>query len=288
MPTKPRLYDVLDTLGEAISAAVNAGLVDAELTCPGQTYNGHAVTTKLAAILSNLNGNHAVVLWPLAARPTTRYSSSEFPKVTPPTVNLTREIAENVITFGGTVNGTYNVHTVLGNYADAFVQTTNGQTPAQVAAAVAAAINTLDLAGITAMAVGTAMTIDGVDVFECNIGGTGSIQRTVGLQTRLIQVSVYAPDPDTRTVVGQAVIDNIGTTDDHCLLMSDGQALNIFLGQGESFVEKAQSSYSAFEWHIFFEVEYPITQTHAATQVGVIETIPVKNGQTFATIYNGG
>lgn len=290
MPVKPRILDVLDTLIVAISAATNSGLTSQGLTCPGQTYSGHAISTKLASILSQLNGNHANVLWPLAARPTTRFNSRDQAQVTKPIVMLTATISNSVITLAGAVGGAYNVHVIVDGLADAFVQTAGGQEVDDVAGLVADAINALGYVGVEASAVGPAVSVTGANLLQCNIGGTGSKTLEVGRVDRLIQVSIYAPDPDTRSVIGDAIQTQVGTADNHSLTLSDGQALYVMNGQGEALVEKAQSSYSAFEWHQFYEVSYPLTRTLPATQIGAVKSVVSVNAlnATPVTVFSGG
>jgi hypothetical protein len=65
---KPRLIDVLDTLGTAMQAALNNANISLVQIGPGQ-----AISTELAQVIAQGNGNSFVALWPLKETDVTRY-----------------------------------------------------------------------------------------------------------------------------------------------------------------------------------------------------------------------
>jgi hypothetical protein len=273
----PRLLDVLDALITAISAAINDAQIpqDDELA-PGQTVAGWAVTTELTKILSLGQMNHLVVLWPLKPMKGAVYSSNDpYCQVpTPPTVGLTAAVTvvggAYHIQFGGSVAGVYNIHSIVDG-ADALVTTSNAESLPAVATAVAAAITDLDLSGVSANATGSLVVVTGAFDLACNVGGTGSIAREVDRVTRLIQVTTYAPSPEARTLIDDAIVGRLGTTETDFLTLSDGQALYVRnTYAGEYLNEKAQLSYSAYQAVSLFKVEYPIMVASPATQIGAI------------------
>lgn len=269
----PRLIDALDTLGVAISAAINAAQIPADPgLAPGQTVEGWAVTTELTKILAQNGLNHLVVLWPLKSKNETIWNAEDTQISSPPTVDLTVTNEDGTLTFAGTIPAVYNVHIVFGTIGDVLVQTTAAQTLDDLASAVAAAINAADLPGTSAEASGAAVPVTSPFPFVCNIGGTGSVTQEIMRVSRLVQVSVYAPNPMTRTLIADAILGAIGTAKirERIYPMSDGQALEVFY-MDDDMREKAQSSYSAFEHHIWYRCRYPVTLALPATQIGAIK-----------------
>lgn len=295
---KPRLTDVLDTLIVAITDAVNAANIqnDQNRQIAFQCGGGNVIATKLATILGKQHGNSAIAVWPLPARNAERYNPENTAQYTPQAVDLhaTVNASAQTITFSGSADTAYNVHSVINGIADAYVAVSQGDSLSTIATAVAAAITGLDLPGISASAVGDVVTWVG-DIFDldCNVGGTiGTWQREVMRIARPIQVTVYSPDPVTRTAIGDVIQSSIGTADvaSHFLVMSDGQPLYVRFGMraGDKLVEAAQDSYSAFEDHIVFDTEYPITVTSTVVQVGAIVNTTVVNNNAPVTAYIGG
>jgi hypothetical protein len=278
-----QLDDVLTTLGQAISAAINA----AGFAPPGQTFKGQILSTELAKILGKGQGNYAIALFPGADVNETCYSPGDRPVPTPAPQTLTVSQEGDQLTFGGTLNvdDPVNVHMLLNGHSfvvqypslvcwlDAVVievPTGSAGTIAEFVATIAADINAAAISGVTATAVEDTLTTDGLHALSATIAGVGSVQYEVGRFKQLVQVSVYAPDPLTRLQVGDAIRRRVGSASAHVLTLSDGitQCPN-FLAGGK-LVEKAQSSYGAFEWHFGFDVTYPIVEVVETYEVGVV------------------
>jgi hypothetical protein len=290
MPVKPRLNDVLDTLNVAISEAVRVGIASAGITSSGQVVDGNAVATELGNIISKLQGNGLVALWPLNETDATRWSPEEGQQYAPPDPLLIRTIVANIITFAGVpppAGSTYNVHTLV-NGVDAYAQAVSTDTVDSIATKVATAVNALALPGVTASASAEAVTVAGAYKLSCNIGATGSLKRTVANIRHPILATVYAPDPKTRSVIGDAIRMAVGTSDTHWFTMSDGEQLYVEIGSASHLREKAQSSYSAFEYHLVFETEYAITPVIQVSQVGAFENaLDVAQNTQAQTVWVG-
>lgn len=313
LPTpKPRMIDVLDTLGAAIQAACTANCP----IIPHQVGPGWVLSTQLAEILAQGNGNSATALWPLPETDASRFSSNEGQIYTPPTVTLFATVAAAgfneamdsglgfydsdqgafdllpgpgssfIVTFTG-IPMACNVHTVINTVGDAFIQPTAEMALSDVANALCAAVIALDVPGITALASGPSVVIGGALTVECNIGGIGYLERVVAQVRRPIQASIYSPDPTTRTILFEVMRSYIGTNDSHWLTMSDGQLLYVEIGSRSMPVEKAQSSYSAFEYHMVFETEYPVTTLTPVAVLGVVENEITENNSEPETVYVG-
>jgi hypothetical protein len=301
--SKPRLLDVLDTMIDAISAVCNASPVVGDY--PGQTVAGWAVTTELTKILALGGNNYLTVLWPLKPSIGPIYSPNDpfcnYYDI--PTSSLTATVTQQnqdtigggggfdvsgafdiagfdigetpifEIDFEGTIGTTsQNVVTVLGNAAQCLVATTSDETTTDLATRVAAAINAAGVSTVFALAINQFVFVTGVQQLACNVGVVGSLTTEVDRITRAIQVITYAPSYMPRCQVDDAITQGLGTTETMWLELSDGQAMHVRrCGGHEQYVEKAQSSYSAFEAHTFFMVEYPTTVVTPVVQIGVVK-----------------
>lgn len=283
MTAKPRLTDVLDTIGTAIAVAINS----AGITTPCQVGPGTVVSTQIAEILAQGAGNSVVALWPLPANNDERFSPIDGAITVMPVPTLVASVSAEVITFSG-IPEVCNVHTVINHAADALVVPAVGQTLAQVAANVASAVNALALPGVSASASGAQVTFSGAFDLFCNVGVDGTYTQEVMRISRGVQATVYSPDPLTRTTIADAIISLVGTALVHWYTLSDGQPLYVRFNMraGDKLEERAQASYSAYEECIVFETQYPITVTSIVTPVGVVELVSANNAPV--TSYIGG
>lgn len=278
----PRLQDAMNTLSNAVSAAIN----NAGVTYPGITPDaGWPVVTELVKALSPGSNAYFVAVFPLGSpKNVTRYSAYDRSLQIAPTVTLTATVASSVITFGGTVAAGYNVHTFVGNpLHDVAYKTVAGDTLSSIATNVAAAINAASVSGVTATPSGATVTVTGGKPI-CNVGGSGSISREVGRRCAMFQVSVYAVNPTVRYAAGDAIASGIGGSNSHHLALSDGSDMFVNY-QTDRLIDKNQSSYSCFEWHFTFECEYSQVQTVTATQIEGVTVTDTLNTNTTATTY---
>jgi hypothetical protein len=284
--SKPRLIDALDTLGQAISDAINAaGIPQDNGIAPGQTVLGFAVTTELVKILAQGGMNHLVVLWPLKAdlnraiySPNDPYCQTE--KCPDVALNYLQTViaptflqqAATQLRYIGLVDQPYNV-TLVVNGERVLVQAAPPMLLTDVAAAVAAAVNKLGLSGVVATVTQDTVTIPLAYEVVCEVGAAGSVTTEIDRVCRLVQVITYAPNPMARTLLDDAIVQGVGTNISKWFTMSDGQAMlaRYVDGGPDRYREKAQSSYSAFEAHSLFRVEYPITVDTPATQIGAVD-----------------
>jgi hypothetical protein len=228
-------------------------------------------------------------VFPLKARSTTRFSPHDGPIFVPPSTTLTAAIAGGVITFGGSV-GTIptHVHTIVNGQADARVDCTTNQSLTSVATAVAAAVNALGLSGVSATASGPNVSLSGVFQFNCNVVGSGgTISYEVARIERSVQVTLWASEPVTRSLIADAIVTNVGTTLAPYLLLPDNSGLRC-LNDGDSLDDNSQAESSVYIAHILLDVEYGINQISAVSQLGAVQNIIVGANNAVATVWVGG
>jgi hypothetical protein len=251
MSTKPRLRDVLDTVKNAVQAALAA----ANAPGAGQVYVGWPTSVEEVQKLGQPGAEGSVTVYPLkGASNVTRYPGTPTIAVAP-VHNLIAVAAGRTLTFSGVNDQAYNIHGFFyGKLVDAYYGTTAGQTLAQVATAYAAAITALNV-GITASASGAAVTLTGGQFTQVNIGSSGTIVTEEVRIRRTIQVSVWMNDDDTRWVLADIIMAALGGTDDHFLSLSDGSQCYVTYA-GDVPDDSSEGAYSMFVHHIYFQVEY--------------------------------
>lgn len=292
----PSIDGICDALGPLVLAAIG----DAGITTPGKIFVGWPVPTEAVKIWGK--GQALVSLWPAGnGKQVTRYAAVPY-SITPSVVTLTATVADSagvVVTFGGSVVAGLNVHTVLDTAADAYYQTTGGDTLASVATAVAAAITALALPGITASAAGPVLTIHGVHGAIVNIGKLQSIVKEIARMQQDVWVTSWPASPDasdaaiaagkaTRPVLDAAIMGAFGGSDSRWQTAGDGSRFTTDLVGGPRWSDKAESSYSVFRSDIIYSIEYPILQVLSATPIGAVVSSVQLGAQPARTSYYGG
>jgi hypothetical protein len=280
--------DVEAALQEIIFAALYPnGAPPSVLTYPVKIYPGWPDPQQLDAdMVESAPGVPTaahVAIYPLPAeRNTTRYPKERVEDPIP-AVTYTLTAAGQVITVGGAAPNPY----VPQNFA-AFVngkpyvvQATAGQTPAQVAAALRAAI-AADVAG-TSIA-GAQVTLPaGPRIGALRVGTTGSTTREVRRQEKQFQITTFAPSPVARAAVSDrydpALADVV-----HLALADGSLAYMTYHGSREDDFAQKQRIYRRL--HVF-TVEYATTITEAAAQIVAGEVdIAAADGTPLATNFS--
>ena len=295
---KPRLQDILETIQIQVANAIQAGITAGRISAPpAQVVVGWPTSTEVVNILSQ--GQYMVSVYPLPdGRQTSRYPLTPFAlPITDLNVTLTATISGNTLTFGGSVVSGLNIHTFVGVLlVDAYYQTIAGDTLATVATQVQDAINALAIPGVGASSSTNSVTISGSPNLICNIGSSGTI---MGIEINRIQQSVqvsgWFPEPIIRYSVIEPIIENIGTMDIPFIPLSDGTPMRIQnSGRCNFNTDQSQSSYSMYEFHLNFEVEFGIIRLLVAAQVESVEqtttvtAISTVNPELSATSYTAG
>lgn len=277
------LLDAVQTLQDGIQAAIQSYFAaqNPALNWDGQVVPGWAVSTELAAILGKGNHNFLVVIWPTTTKNCTRYSPQDSYNVEVATGTPTIAVSANVATFSGSFTSAITVNALVNGKI--VTVPAAAQSLSSLATLVANAIATAGITGVGATASGADVTVTGAYQFECTISGMGTVSYEVGRDEQGVLVTVYGPDPFTRLTVGEAIRTKVGTALSHSLTMSDGNEMMVLRDNGGGLCEKAQSSYSAYEWALPFMLEYPLIETVTTYQVGVVETNTTIDNQPSST-----
>lgn len=281
----------LGTALNALSTAINNAYNNAGITVPNQVGIGWPNFEDLTKIIKANQAQITLYCDKSGNRNTTRFFPQQMVK-TPLNVLLTADEYGNTVTFGGSIPTTgypYNIHTLVGQpLADAYVQTAYGDTPDSVAAKVAAAITALDLPGISASAVDNVMTVDGTANLLCNVGGSATFAQEVLRIDRLVQVSVWAADPDIRDEIEDAIMSQVGTiiSSAQRLPMGDGTTTWVRYASNMPSDER-ELDFSMYVSHIMYKMEYGMLATEQATQIGAFRVTPVINGATIPNVIEG-
>jgi hypothetical protein len=305
---KPALVDALETIKNALPAAIAASGVSNK----GQGFIGQPIGPEVTKILAQNDAEYVVYVFPNGSGSNTTRYEKRFISLAAPPNGLTAAISPlNVVTFAGTLSpdfaddtsgaedvqggedvaiaAIYNVYVLLAGYPNvaAYVQTTNGMTLGGLAAALAVQINALGLSGVTAAAVGAALTVTGANVKYCNIGSAGTIAREVGRVHRMIQVSVWSSDPIVRFAVGDAILQGIGTDAALFLQMNNGSELYCRYAS-DALDETSENEYTLFVQNFIFECEYGVIQIVPAYQIEEVQATETIANFSPATAILGG
>lgn len=174
--------------------------------------------------------------------------------------------AGQVVTVGGTAPSTYTPQNlvIFVNGTPYVVQATDGQTAAQLAAALQALI-VVDIAGTTVL--GAAITLPATArIGALRVGATGTGQRELRRQDRQIQIIVWAPTPEMRTAVAKAVDAALAPLD--FIDLVDGTSSRLmYHGSPVNDFDQKQGVYRR---DLFYSVEYATTETAVLTQIEVL------------------
>lgn len=287
------LDSVLTTIGNAVATATNA----AGITQGAQTFKGWPTSTQLVDLLAQVNINYVVSIYPMPARNATRWLDQDAYYV-PPDVTLVASVTDSqtlnfALTGGTTMVNAYNVHSFIkGVNADILVQPATTDGVDNVATEVAAAVNALAVAGLSAAASGANVVLTGGQWQFCNVGGTGLYNYEGTRIARPVQVSIWTtgdtattidPDRSLRLAVYDAIVGLMGTKGTHFYTdPTDGTPIFLLYG-GDDLDDESQSSYNLYVARILFEMEYSVNASLPATQVGaaiITETLSTGLGPT--------
>lgn len=287
---KPRIQDVLESIRDAITAALNAAISAGNLaSTPAQVVVGWPASTELVNIINQSEYQVSVFLLPGG-----KMIMDEAPQTFPvpgQSVPLMAAVSGNAITFSGSVVAGLNVHAFVGApLSDAYYQTLSGDSLASVATAVKNRIITLSLPGISASVSGDVTTVTGSPYVSCNVGlSTVALQRECVYLQKSVQVSVWCSNPMVRYAVVEPILESIGTTDNSFLTLSDGMAMRIQnSGRGNWYNDKMQSAYSTYVEHIIFDVEFFVTKSLSGAQVESLEEETSINNATAENLIGDG
>lgn len=180
-----------------------------------------------------------------------------------PTPSLTRTIAGNQITFGGTGAVPLQIVAVVIDQEAAFTYPlVTGDGPSQVAAGLAAAISAVR----PATAAGAVLTIPDANEIACRVVAGGLERRETRRVSQSIQITAWAPTGVLRDAVIRAIDDAFD--DEHRgVTMPDGTTATVSY-QGTTYNEDARQQ-PQHSRALIFSVEYASARVRSAPPVAV-------------------
>jgi hypothetical protein len=224
-----------------------------------------------------------VSIYPLPnTRNTTRYHAHEQESPAPATT-YTLTAAGAVITVGGAAPVTYVAQNLAAflNGKPYVVQATAGQTAAQVAAALYAAV----LADFPSATIsGAAITVPATTrIGALRVGSTGSWFREVRRQERRFQISTWASSPASRAAVSDLFDPLLADTQRFTLPDGSVARLRYEAEREDDFVQKQR----IYRRSLIYCVEYPTTLSGSAAQIVAQETdLSAADGTPLNTSYS--
>ena len=248
----PAQSDAENALVQLAASALYPNGVNAAATIPAtiRIYRGWPNTTALHADLAAGRVNVTVFPVPGATRNTTRYAPDWLPDPVAPT--LTVSVAGTSVTFAGTadlgqlagvlVDGTSYVH-----------RTTAGDTPALVAATLAAAIYPTRIV----LTSGASLTIPSAATLIARTAADATSSRELRRQQQEFRITTWCPSPDLRDAACEAI--DVAYAATPFLTLADGSAARLRFTSTTTFDTRQDAALYRRDLH--YTVEYPTTQT---------------------------
>jgi uncharacterized protein YaiE (UPF0345 family) len=242
--------DVENTLAALVAGALyphggDAASISGLLT---RVYRGWPVA---AALDSDLAGGRVnVTVFPLpGARNTTRYMD-EWLIPAPVEPALTVTVAENSVTFSGSVD-TGQLAGILADGKTYVYQTAAGDTPALVAANLAAAMR----ADWIVLQSGSTITVPGAAMLLARIVAEQPALMQTRRQEQLFRITCWCPDPLSRDATASAI--DAALAQARFIALPDGSQARLLFRNSE-VTDRAEDA-SLYRRDLVYSVEYPTT-----------------------------
>jgi hypothetical protein len=279
----PKLQDVQ----EALKTAIVTALAAAGVPGTGQVYLGWPTGSEEVQKLGQPFPEGSITIYPIRSSANATRYPWEPNLLTNPAKNLTAIVANNVVTFYGVIDISYNIHGFfMGKQVDAYYATTAGQTLISLATSYAQTINDKAIPGVTAVSNGASVILSGASFQVVNVGSNATFAIEEYRVRRTLQVSLWINDVPTRWAVMDAILSSIGSSSSHFLTLSDG-TLAYIRYLSDYMDDTSESMYSMYAHHVWYEVEYGQVQYGTAYQVGSLEVSTELNANTLPTAYYG-
>lgn len=253
----------------------NPSVVNADV----RIYRGWPIAAQLDTDLAAGKCHVSVYSQQNMERNTTRYPRET--KITArPVHTVTATVAGNDVTIGGTISTPQNVIVLCGTAFAFPYSIQSSDTPASIAAALAALI-AASFPGTSAD--GTVITIAGAPgIVEARVVGAFSTWTEQRRQERGIQITCWCPTPAARDVLAPAV--DLAFAEIDWLTLSDQSACRI---RYERTIETdVPQKVQLFRRDLFYSVEYPTVTIGTAYETGSIGLNErLNDGPQSATIY---
>ena len=223
----------------------SAAAIDATIRIYRGWPNSSALDTDLAA------GRVNVTVFPVpgATRNTTRYAPDWVPDPVTPT--LVVSVSGLTASFAGTAD--------LGQLAGLLVdgvsyvhRTVTADTPALVAAILAAAINPTSIA----LASGTSVSIPGATTLIARTAADATSLQELRRQQQVFRITAWCPTPDLRDAACEAI--DVAYAATPFLVLADGSAARLRFVSTTTFDTRQDAA--LYRRDLLYSVEYPTTQ----------------------------
>lgn len=251
------LQEVMDALVAEVRSAI------VSVNVPAIVYSGWPTQANLQEVVAKGIQSHVSVYSLPGERNTTRFSR-EMAMARAATVSLSATVSAGAITFDGMVLADHNVAVNINKAQPIVYKVLAGTTLTNVALGVAGAIDAAAIPGVAVSVSGPTVIVSAdppphVDVL---IGGTGTLIQLLRQQEKHFMVTVWAPTPDVREALSEAIDDRLG--------LMDRLALPDFPGQiryQSTYEEEPQDRLQVFRRSLTYSVEWARTVTIPVTQV---------------------
>lgn len=252
--------------GQAAAIAYPSGTSSASITNgPIKIYAGWPVPPVLQADI-NAGGVH-ITVYPLTTeRKMTTALGRPYRQVTAGDPTILAAVSGSTVTLSGFVSTPQNVYFLIDGIGYHYsVQT--GDTLTTIATAMATIIPASTNAG-------PVITISGAHEIIARTGGVGTAARELRRQAKDFMVTIWAPTPQLRDIVGSAL--DSGLSVDSNISLSDG--LPSFIVYARSMYSDASENYLVYRRDLVYTVNYATSQVISAPQV--VAPVLTTNGIT--------
>lgn len=226
-----------------------------------RVFSGWPLPAQLDADLPKDIAHVSVYTIPGVGRNTTRYApSAHVGQIVAATLTLTA--VGNVLTVGGAMPSPFALHNmaVLMGKTPYIYSVQPTDTPASIATALATLL-AVDYPGTTSS--GSTITVAGTAPTAVRVGTSAPVSREWERESRRFQVSVWAPDEATRSVISAAIRSALSKIS--FLVMPDGFGAHVVYA-GDQLSDSGQKV-RIYRRDIFYEIEYATTDQETAVVI---------------------
>jgi hypothetical protein len=250
------IYDVEIALTNLAQTAVypNGITAPSVANCNVKIFPGNPIPDSLDFDLAA--GNAQVSIFPGKSKGATRFDTQWIVTSTnTPTITATANFSEATVIITGTVSTQQTVMIIVNDIGYAYAVQSN-DTLNSIAASLAAAIP-------GASANNNVITIVGADNISTNISVIGAAAREVARELRDMVVTVWAPNPIIRSVIGNAIAVLFSAT--YRVLLPDGYYGQLKFFSTDEFDDREKVI--IYKRIIHFDFEYGLTQAQTPATV---------------------
>lgn len=258
--------DVENALCDMIVAALYpAGTAaPSAVSAPCRVDRGWPIAAQLESELAEGRANISVFPRPTEMQ-ATRYPR-EWKTLVPPVHTITAVVAGRVVTIGGTVGAGQYVTLRAARAPAVSYQAKAGDTPATIAAALAALVP-------GAAAAGPAITWPDGRIVTANVGAPGTSWRELKRQERHYQITLWCPTPALRDAIAR-VVDPALSRDDR-IALPNGEIGHLRYVSSATF-DDAQKA-GEYRRDLIYKVEFPTSETATHYEITSHEAFVTSN-----------